>query len=204
MKVVAVLVDVNAVEKYEEAKAKAKCMILDRVKDHVIPHIAEKTIAKEMWDTLTTLYQGSSVQRKMLLENQLRSYQMQKGEEIDPFLLRLQGITNQLTFMGSTPDPEFLVRTTLNAIPEEWETFVQSILHRATLPSWEMWAALQLQELRRLTKAGSSGKGVQIKEDEDDAALASTGQQGLQKRKKKYISKVKCFNCGELGHYASQ
>ncbi len=30
------------------------------------------------------------------------------------------------------------------------------------------------------------------------------GQQGVQKRKKKDISKVKCFNCGELGHYASQ
>ena len=30
------------------------------------------------------------------------------------------------------------------------------------------------------------------------------GQQGVQKRKNKDISKVKCFNCGELGHYASQ
>lgn len=47
-------------------------MILDKVKDHVIPHIVEKYIAKEMWDTLTTLYKGTSVQRKMLLENQLR------------------------------------------------------------------------------------------------------------------------------------
>ena len=55
-------------------------------------HIVEKNTTKEMWDTLTTLYQGSSVQRKMLLENQLWSYQRQKGEQIDPFLLRLQEI----------------------------------------------------------------------------------------------------------------
>jgi len=54
-----------------------------------------------------------------------------------------------------------------------------------------------------MTKAGSSGKGVRVKkEEEEDAALASAGQQG--KRKKKDISKVKCFHCGELGHYASQ
>ena len=72
--------------------ARVKCMILDGVKDHVVPHIAEKNTAKETWDTLTTLYQGSSMQRKMLLENQLRSYQMHKGEKIDPFLLRLQEI----------------------------------------------------------------------------------------------------------------
>ena len=56
LKTVAILVDPNANEKYEEAMAKAKCMILDRVKDHVIPHIAEKNTAREMWQTLTTLY----------------------------------------------------------------------------------------------------------------------------------------------------
>ena len=66
-----------------------------------------------------------------------------------------------------------------------------------------MCAALRQEEIRRLTKAGSSGKGSRIKKkEEEDAALASGGQQG--KRKKKAISKVKCFHCGELGHYASQ
>jgi len=63
-------------EKYENAIAKVKCIILDGVKDHVVQHIAEKNMAKEMWDTLTTLYQGTFVQMKMLLENQLRLYQM--------------------------------------------------------------------------------------------------------------------------------
>lgn len=73
-----------------------------------------------------------------------REYQMQKGEEIDPFLLRLQGIQDQLTSVGSTLDPEFMIRTALNAVTEDWETFVQSILGRASLPSWEkMWAALR-------------------------------------------------------------
>lgn len=57
--------------------------------------------------------------------------------------------------------------------------FVQSILGRATLPSWEeMWAALRQEELRRLTKVRSGGKGFQIKEDED-ATLISAGQHGL-------------------------
>ncbi|CAA3019302.1 Hypothetical predicted protein [Olea europaea subsp. europaea] len=75
---------------------------------------------------------------------------MQKGEEIDPFLLRLQGIHDQLNFVGSTPNLKFMVRTALNVVTEDWETFVQSILGRATLPSWEeMWVALQQEELKR-------------------------------------------------------
>ena len=41
-----------------------------------------------------------------------------------------------------------------------------------------MWAALQQEEIRRLTKTGSSSKGVKIKkEEEDDAALASAGEE---------------------------
>ena len=52
---------------------------------------------------------------------------------------------------------------------------------------------------------GSSSKGIRAKkEEEEDAALASTGQQGQQKRKEKDISKVKCFKCRELGHFATQ
>ena len=53
-----------------------------------------------------------------------------------------------------------------------------------------------------MTKVGSSGKGSRIKKEEEDVALASAGQQG--KRKKKDISKVKCFHCGDMGHYAFQ
>ena len=79
LRVVTLPVDPTENEKYE-AMAKAKCIILDGIKDYVVQHIAEKNTANEMWDTLTTLYQGTSVQRKMLLENQSRSYQMQKGE----------------------------------------------------------------------------------------------------------------------------
>lgn len=78
--------DPLANERYEEAMAKAKCIILDGVKDHMVPHISEKETTKEMWDILKTLYQHISMQRKMLLENQLRSYQMHNGEQIYVFL----------------------------------------------------------------------------------------------------------------------
>ena len=100
-----------------------------------------------------------------------------------------------------------MVRLALNAVTEEWQVFFQSILGRETLPSWkEMWAALKEEELRRdLVKCkldGSSGSGLKNSKEEN-ATLASKGQQG-QPRHKKDVSKVKCFKCGEMGHYASQ
>lgn len=63
--------------------------------------------------------------------------------------------------------------------------------------------ALRQEEIRRLSKAGSSGKGFRVKkEEEEDVALTSEGKQ--EKRKKKDLSKIKCFHYGELGHYATQ
>ena len=68
-----------------------------------------------------------------------------------------------------------------------------------------MWVALQQEEFRTdLVKCkldGSRGSGSKAKEE--NASLASKGQQE-QRRRKKDVSKIKCFRCGELGHYATQ
>ena len=104
LRTMAIPVDPVANDRYEEAMAKAKCIILYGVKDHVVPHIVEKEMAKEMWDALKILYKHTFMQRKMLLENQLRAYQMQKGEQIDVFLGQLKEIYDQLISIGATSD----------------------------------------------------------------------------------------------------
>ena len=68
-KVLATPTDALLLAKHNEATAHAKRFIMDGVKDHVVPHIVEKNTTIDMWKALTTLYQGKSVQKKMLLEN---------------------------------------------------------------------------------------------------------------------------------------
>lgn len=101
LKVIAIPVDPNDNVKYEEAMARGKCIILDGVKDNVVPHIAEKETTIEMWEALKNLYQHTSVRRRMLLENQ-----MKKGQSIDTFLGGLNEIRDQLIAIGATPDQE--------------------------------------------------------------------------------------------------
>ena len=69
LRMIAIPVDPADNERYKDAMARAKSIILDGVKDHIVPHIAEKNTTHEMWEALTKLYQHTSVQRKMLLEN---------------------------------------------------------------------------------------------------------------------------------------
>ena len=46
---------------------KAKIILLDAIKDHVIPHIYGKDYAHQMWTALTNLYQSFNENRKMVL-----------------------------------------------------------------------------------------------------------------------------------------
>ena len=99
-------------------------------------------------------------------------------------------------------EDDVMVRTAVNAVTKDWETFFQSLLGRVDLPNWDnMWAILRQEEICRMTKRQTNTEAVKVKkEEEEDAALASKKQCG---KKKCDLSKIKCFQCDELGHFAS-
>ena len=79
-KTLATPTDLDLLRKHKEAVAHAKRLIMDGIKDHIVPHLAEKKTTNEMWKALISLYEGNFFQRKMLLETQMRSLKMTKGE----------------------------------------------------------------------------------------------------------------------------
>jgi hypothetical protein len=68
-----------ALNLHEVKKAKAQRFILDGVKDHLIPHLAEKKTTKEMWDALKNLYKVKNENWKMALKDKLHDTKMGKG-----------------------------------------------------------------------------------------------------------------------------
>ena len=44
---------------------KAKRIIVDSIKDHLIPHVSSLKIHKEMLDSLTKLFEGKNINQKM-------------------------------------------------------------------------------------------------------------------------------------------
>ena len=92
---------------------------------------------------------------------------MAKGEEIEPFLSRLQVIWDQLTGTRVKVEDDVMVRTALNAVMEDWETFVQSLLGKVNLPNWDnMWAILQQEEIHRITKRQYNTGSSKVKKEE--------------------------------------
>ena len=69
--------------------AKVKWVILDLVKDDLVPHIVEKTMGKDMFDALVTLYQSENINQDMLSKNKLWATQMTKTDIVVAYLMKI-------------------------------------------------------------------------------------------------------------------
>ena len=74
---------------FNKKNIKARRIILDVVKDYVIPHISSKSHAFLMWDALTSLFQSLNENRKMVLRKKLKSIKMAKAEVVISYLTRI-------------------------------------------------------------------------------------------------------------------
>ena len=77
------------VPKGDEAKAlhkkklvMAKRIIVDSIKDHLIPQVSSLKTPKSMFDALTKLFEGKNINWKMTLRNQLKNVKIQNVETI--------------------------------------------------------------------------------------------------------------------------
>jgi hypothetical protein len=81
----------DVVEKAKHLKdsIRAQRIIADSIKDHLIPYVSSKKTPKEMFDSLSKLYEGKNINRKMNLRSQLKNTKMQKGEMIQEYFSRI-------------------------------------------------------------------------------------------------------------------
>ena len=134
-----VVVPADAVDKatFMKRDVKARRVILDAVKGHVIPHISAKTHAFQMWTSLTNLYQSSNENRKMMLREKLKNVHMSKGEGMASYLTNITQVRDELAAVGEVIENAEMVRTTLNGMTHQCSVFVQTIIGRENMPKWD-------------------------------------------------------------------
>jgi hypothetical protein len=84
------------VVEFRRRNNKAKRIIHDVVRDHIIPHLTGKTCACEMWASMCKLYESSNENRKMVLHDRLRGIHMLEDESVTSFLGRYTQIRDKL------------------------------------------------------------------------------------------------------------
>ena len=119
---------------WKKIDSKAMLIIMDGVKDHIFPHLVDKKTALEMWKALESLYQSKNENRKMVLQERMRSTKMAKGEGVLPYFTRLTQIKDELRVVGSKTEDEEIVRIALNGFSKPWDAFVMGVVAREKLP----------------------------------------------------------------------
>ena len=106
----------------DEAKAshkrsmdKAKRIITDSIKDHLIPRVSSFNTPKEVYDSLTKMFEGKKINQKMILRNKLKNVKIQNYETIQSYFTRVSQIKEQFEAVEENVEEEEIVMTTLNA-----------------------------------------------------------------------------------------
>ena len=92
----------EAKEKHKKSLIKAKRIIADSMKDHLIPHVSSLRTPKEMFDALSCLYEGKNINQKMTLRTQLKNVKMQDLESIQSYFTRVSQIREQIEAIGDS------------------------------------------------------------------------------------------------------
>ena len=75
---------------------RVKRIIVDWIKDQLIPQVFSKDTPKEMFDSLSGMYEGRNINKKMNLRAQLKSTKMSKSESIHEYFTRVSQFKEQL------------------------------------------------------------------------------------------------------------
>ena len=74
----------EAKEKHKKNMVKKKRIILDSIKDHLIPHVSSFKTPKQTFDALTKLYEGNNINLKMKLRTQFKNVKVHTHKRSNP------------------------------------------------------------------------------------------------------------------------
>ena len=115
---------------------KAKKIIVDSITDQLVPQVSSLMTPKEMFDSLTKLFQEKNINRKMTLRKNLKNVNIHNTKTIQSYFTRVSQIKEQLEAVDEEVENIEIVITTLNGLPGSRNSFIQGMCaKRKWLPS---------------------------------------------------------------------
>jgi hypothetical protein len=123
------LMDPKDLAAHELKDVKSRRIILDVVKDHLIPHISEKKSVREMFVAMTNHFQSNNTNRKMVLREKVKDTKMTRLDTMTCYLTKITQVHDQLATVGEVTLDEELVRMALNGFLNHRPHSSKALLH---------------------------------------------------------------------------
>ena len=72
-----------------------------------------------------------------MLREKLKNVHMSKGEGMASYLTKITQVRDELAAVGEVIENVEMVSTTLNGVTQQWTVFVQTIIGRDNMPTWD-------------------------------------------------------------------
>ena len=109
-------------------------LIVDPIRNHIVPILAKQTTAYLMLKSLENTFEVNNIQRTLALGTQLNHISMNKGEFVNAHFMIIIELWDQLSNVGHEIDSKELSLIALSGLPCSWELFKQGISARSKLP----------------------------------------------------------------------
>jgi hypothetical protein len=125
-------------------------IIVDSIKDHLIPYISHLDSSKKMYDALTNLFSVRNIGQVMSLKNELCNMKMNDDDSITSYFVRISQLRDQLQAIEEITSEKELVNIVLNGLPKTWDAFAASMNTRKEYPTFEELWTYRAQEESRI------------------------------------------------------
>eukprot|EP00253_Pinus_taeda_P011151 PITA_11151 len=164
--------DAQNLAEWKKCAAKARRIILEGVRYHIVSSLHVKETPHDMWKALMDLYHNNIDQRKLALKKKLQKIKMEKGKTISKYLTKFTQCHDELQS----------VRIMV----------VEEIMEEITKITRD-GSSLKIDHEENCALA--------IKENKGKGKYSHSKLDSYHGGKKKDMTKVKCFHCHELGHF---
>jgi phosphotransferase system IIB component len=190
--------NVVVMEKFKESDINSTSIIVDSIKDHLIPYISHLDSSKKMYDDLTNIFSVRNSGQVMSLKNKLCDMKMNDDDNITSYFVRISQLRDQLKDIEEIILEKELLNIVLNGISKTWDAFSVIMNTRKNYPTFEeLWTCCAQEESRISAKEKPQKKY-------DDQAFTTRFKDFRNKKKfgsrrkpnqEKYMSRIQCFNC---------
>ena len=108
--------NVEVMEKFKDNDINAMSIILDFVKDHLIPYISHLNSSKKMYDALTNLFLVRNIGQVMSQKNELCDKKTTKDDTVASYFVRISQLRDQLQVIEEVIPEKELVNIALNGL----------------------------------------------------------------------------------------
>ena len=114
--------DAANIDAWKNNVERARRILLEGVRDHIVSSLHGKVTPYAMWKALTDMFQSSSDHRKLALKYKLK-IKMEKGDIILKYLNKFFQCRDELGSVEITITDDDLVSLALLCLPKSWHSY---------------------------------------------------------------------------------